>query len=68
MKTTQIMAVVALIIVSGPARHVARAQQPGVSRTDLQRHDLSVPGREVIQARVELDPPRRSTTRTTSAS
>jgi len=56
MKTTQIMAVVALIIVGGLAQHVARAQQPGVSRTDLQRHDLSVPGREVIQARVELDP------------
>ena len=25
-------------------------------RTDLQRHDLSAPGREVIQARVDLDP------------
>jgi quercetin dioxygenase-like cupin family protein len=38
------------------ALHVARAQQPGIKRTDLQRHDLSVPGREVVQARVELDP------------
>jgi quercetin dioxygenase-like cupin family protein len=38
------------------ALHVARAQQPGLKRTDLQRHDLSVPGREVIQARVELEP------------
>jgi len=34
----------------------ARAQQAGVTRTDLQRHDLSAPGREVIQARVELAP------------
>jgi quercetin dioxygenase-like cupin family protein len=34
----------------------ARAQQPGITRTDLQRHDLSAPGREVIQARVEFDP------------
>jgi quercetin dioxygenase-like cupin family protein len=25
-------------------------------RTDLQRHDLSVPGREVIQNRVEIGP------------
>jgi quercetin dioxygenase-like cupin family protein len=33
-----------------------QAQQPGVTRTDLQRHDLSAPGREVIQARVELAP------------
>jgi quercetin dioxygenase-like cupin family protein len=32
------------------------AQQPGIRRTDLQRYDLSVPGREVVQARVELDP------------
>ena len=56
MKTTQIMAVVALIIVGGLPRHVARAQQPGVRRTDLQRHDLGIPGREVIQARVELAP------------
>jgi quercetin dioxygenase-like cupin family protein len=28
----------------------------GLKRTDLQRHDLSVPGREVIQTRVEIDP------------
>ena len=27
-----------------------------MARIDLQRHDLSVPGREVIQAIVELDP------------
>jgi quercetin dioxygenase-like cupin family protein len=35
---------------------LARAQLPGTKRTDLQRHDLSAPGRELIQARVELDP------------
>ena len=34
----------------------AKAQQNGVTRTDLQRHDLSTPGREVIQARFELAP------------
>jgi quercetin dioxygenase-like cupin family protein len=33
------------------------AQQPeGIKRTDLQRHDLSVPGREVVQARVDIGP------------
>ena len=31
-------------------------QAPGITRTDLQHHDLSVPGREVIQNRVELSP------------
>lgn len=56
MKTTRIMVLTALIVGSGLALHVARAQQPGIKRTDLQRHDLSVPGREVVQVRVELDP------------
>jgi len=56
MRTTQIAAVTALIIVGALALHVALAQQPGVKRTDLQRHDLSVPGREVVQTRVEFAP------------
>jgi quercetin dioxygenase-like cupin family protein len=56
MKTTRIMAVAVLIVGSGLTLHVARAQQPGIKRTDLQRHDLSAPGREVIQVRVELAP------------
>jgi quercetin dioxygenase-like cupin family protein len=56
MKTTRITAVVALIVGSSLALHLAQAQQRGVRRTDLQRHDLGVPGREVIQVRVDLDP------------
>jgi quercetin dioxygenase-like cupin family protein len=56
MKTTRIMAAAALIVAGTLAPHVALAQQPGVKRTDLQRHDLSVPGREVIQVRAELAP------------
>jgi quercetin dioxygenase-like cupin family protein len=31
-------------------------QVPGITRTDLQRHDLSAPGREVIQNRVDIGP------------
>jgi quercetin dioxygenase-like cupin family protein len=31
-------------------------QAPGLWRTDLQAHDLSVPGRTMIQNRVELGP------------
>jgi quercetin dioxygenase-like cupin family protein len=51
------MAVVAAVIVaSGLVLHVARAQQAGTRRIDLQRHDLSIPGREVVQTIVELDP------------
>jgi quercetin dioxygenase-like cupin family protein len=56
MNTTRIMAVAMLIAATGLALHMAQAQQPGNRRIDLQRHDLSVPGREAIQARVEIDP------------
>jgi quercetin dioxygenase-like cupin family protein len=31
-------------------------QQQPIRRTDLQQHELSAPGREVVQARVEIDP------------
>ncbi len=41
-----------------PAPQLApRPVQPsGVTRTDLQRHDLSIPGREVVQARIDIAP------------
>jgi len=35
---------------------MAQSQQSGVKRTDLQQHDLGVPGHEVAQARVDIDP------------
>lgn len=56
MKTTRIIAVSMLAIVSTLALHLASAQQPGMKRTELQRQDLSAPGREVIQVRVAVDP------------
>jgi quercetin dioxygenase-like cupin family protein len=56
MKTKRIIVIAVLIAGSGWALYVARAQQTGIRRTELQRHDLGVPGREVIQVRVELDP------------
>jgi len=34
---------------------VATQQIPGLTRTDLQHHDLTVPGKEVIQNRVDID-------------
>jgi quercetin dioxygenase-like cupin family protein len=34
----------------------AGQQAPGLWRTDLQRQDLSVPGREVVQSRVDIGP------------
>jgi quercetin dioxygenase-like cupin family protein len=56
MKTPRIIALAVLIVANSLALHVALSQQQGIKRTDLQRHDLSVPGREVVQVRVELAP------------
>jgi quercetin dioxygenase-like cupin family protein len=56
MKTVRILTAAVLILASGLALHVAQAQLAGTRRIDLQRHDLSAQGREVIQARVEIDP------------
>jgi quercetin dioxygenase-like cupin family protein len=54
----------AVIVGSGLVLHVARAQQAGITRIDLQRHDLSAPGREVVQTIVELGPGIRSSRHT----
>ncbi len=56
MKTTRMTEVAVLIVGIGLALNVARAQLAGTKRTDLQRHDLSVPGREVVQVRVDINP------------
>jgi quercetin dioxygenase-like cupin family protein len=56
MKTTRIIAIAALIATTGLVLNVTQAQQVGVRRVDLQRHDLSVTGREVVQTIVELAP------------
>ena len=56
MKTILITALTLLAIGGALALHVTSAQQAGTKRIDLQRHDLSAPGREVIQVRVDFDP------------
>jgi quercetin dioxygenase-like cupin family protein len=38
----------------GVEMSTAVQQAPGIMRTDLQTHDLSVPGRQVIQNRVDI--------------
>ena len=48
-----------VLSISGSAQTVptiAANQQSGIRRTDLLRDDLSVPGREVLQVRVDFDP------------
>ena len=38
------------------AAGVLYAQAPGLKRTELQDRDLSIPGKHVVQARVEFEP------------
>jgi len=54
-RTTQALATALLIAGSALLLPAAQAQ-PGVTRTDLQRQDLSVGGREAVQVRVDLAP------------
>jgi quercetin dioxygenase-like cupin family protein len=56
LKKMQIAAMAALVAATVLAPLGAQAQQNGVTRTDLQRHDISAPGREAIQVRVDLAP------------
>ena len=56
MKKFKIAAMAALVAAAVLAPLGAQAQQNGVTRTDLQRHDISAPGREAIQVRVDLAP------------
>jgi quercetin dioxygenase-like cupin family protein len=53
MKSIQIT----ILLVAGAALALHGAQaQPASRRIDLQQHDLGIPGREVVQSRVEIDP------------
>jgi quercetin dioxygenase-like cupin family protein len=55
-KTARVTAITALILASVLTQQMAQAQQAGIKRTDLQRHDLSAPGREAVQVRVDFAP------------
>jgi len=56
MKLNRIIVAAALLAGAGMTLPLAQAQTAEVHRTDLVQHDLSVPGREGIQVRVDLDP------------
>ena len=46
-----------LMLVAGSGSPLLAQPRPaGTTRTDLQRHDLAIPGREVLQARVDFAP------------
>ena len=44
------------ILFTAGAASAAVPTPPGVTRTDLQRHDLSIAGRETVQARIDIAP------------
>jgi quercetin dioxygenase-like cupin family protein len=46
----------AVLLIGGAVAPAPLPRPTGTIRTDLQRHDLSVPGREVLQARVDFAP------------
>lgn len=46
----------AVLIAATAALSVAQPRPAGTTRKDLQQHDLSIPGREVLQARVDFAP------------
>ena len=56
MSKVKVWAMAALVAGALLAPLGAAAQQNGVTRADLQRHDLSAQGREAIQVRVDLAP------------
>jgi quercetin dioxygenase-like cupin family protein len=56
MRTIRVVGIVTPLVASGLTRHQPHGQPSGVNRIELQRHDLSTPGREVVQVRVELAP------------
>ena len=56
LKTIRVVATAALMAASVLTLSAAQAQPSGIKRTDLQRHDLSAPGREVVQVRVDFAP------------
>ena len=65
MKALSRVMVVAVLVGTGEAYAITRLEQSqtiGVTRTDLQRHDLSTQGREVIQARIDIAPGMSSVT------
>jgi quercetin dioxygenase-like cupin family protein len=56
MKAIGLTGVVALLVAGCLAPQLALAQEQSIKRAELLRHDLAVPGREVVQVRVDFGP------------
>jgi quercetin dioxygenase-like cupin family protein len=56
MKLISGIATALLVVAAGSSLQPANAQSTGIHRTDLVKQDLSAPGREGIQVKVDFDP------------
>jgi quercetin dioxygenase-like cupin family protein len=50
------LALAGAILLGASLLHAQAGRPPGVTRADLQRHDLSIPGHEAVQLRVDFAP------------
>jgi len=50
------LALAALLVMLQQPAPAAPGETPGITRTDLQEHDLSIAGRETVQTRVDFAP------------
>lgn len=53
-KSVKQLAIVSMILLLVSASAGAALAQQGIKRTELQRHDLSIPGREAVQVRIDF--------------
>jgi len=56
MKTNKNLWIAAITAIAAWTMPEHATAQSGIQRTDLQRHDLSIPGTETIQARIDFEP------------
>jgi quercetin dioxygenase-like cupin family protein len=56
MKPIRLMTAALLMLGAGLQLQAAHAQAPGIHRTDLVQQQISVPGHEAVQVRVDFDP------------
>lgn len=53
---TIILFLVSTGLICGCQSSPAMAKHSGIKRSELQRHDLSIPGRESVQVRIDFEP------------
>lgn len=55
-KENLLRTVVAILMIGTYTNSASAQTKSGISRTELQRHDMSTPGTEVVQAHIDFEP------------